>query len=331
MAYVVVGATSWGLTLLRLLQNNGHEVELCVRDDAERSALRAARGLTRLPEVELDDAVRLSIPADVSTQPEGIVAAVPAQSLHDTLSGLPFERSVSILSAAKGIEHGTHRLMSEVIRDCGWAPEHISALSGPNLAQEIVRWLPAAAVVASAGLEDAARWQDALSGATFRVYSSRDVAGIELAGAMKNVIAIAAGAAVGLGLGANTIAAILTRGLAEMTRLGAALGADPLTFLGLAGIGDLAATCYSPLSRNRRLGELLATGLSTPEALAEIGEAVEGASTAPVAVELARLHGVELPIARQVTDVLEGRSTIQEAMALLLNRPPTTETEQRRS
>lgn len=327
---MVVGATSWGLTLLWLLRNSGHEVELCVRDDEEREAVGAARGLPRLPEVELDDAVRLSIPADVSTQPDGIVVAVPAQALYDTLSRLPFERSVSVLSAAKGIEHGTHRLMSEVIRDCGWQPEHISALSGPNLAHEIVRWLPAAAVVASVVPDDAARWQEALSSATFRVYSSRDVSGVELAGAMKNVIAIAAGAAVGLGLGANTIAAILTRGLAEMTRLGVALGADPLTFLGLAGIGDLAATCYSPLSRNRRLGELLATGLSAPEALTEIGEAVEGAATAPVAVELARLNGVELPIARQVADVLEGHSTVQEAMALLLNRPPTTETEQRR-
>ena len=329
MAFVVVGATSWGVTIAWLLRNNGYEVELCVRHDGERESVRAAGGLARLPEVQLDPAVVLSTPANVTRQPAGVVVAVPAQSVRPTLAALPIDRSVPILSAAKGIEHGTYRLMSEVIEDCGWASRRIAALSGPNLAHEIVRWLPAAAVVASLDSDEATAWQQALSSSTFRVYSSADVRGVEVAGAIKNVIAIAAGAAVGLGLGANTIAAIVTRGLAEMTRLGTALGADPLTFLGLAGIGDLSATCYSPLSRNRRLGELLAAGLNAADALAEIGEAVEGAATAPVAVELGRRRGIELPIAEQVTAVLEGRTTVREAMAALLGRPPTSEAEPR--
>ncbi len=329
MAFVVVGATSWGVTIAWLLRNNGHDVELCLRHDGEREAVRAAGGLSRLPEVQLDPAVVLSTPADVTSQPDGMVVAVPAQSVRPTLAALPIDRSVPVLSAAKGIEHGSYRLMSEVIEDCGWAAGRIAALSGPNLAREIVRWLPAAAVVASLDSDEATRWQRALSSSTFRVYSSADIRGVEVAGAIKNVIAIAAGAAVGLGLGANTIAAIVTRGLAEMTRLGTGLGADPLTFLGLAGIGDLSATCYSPLSRNRRLGELLAAGLGATEALAEIGEAVEGAATAPVAVELGRRRGIELPIAEQVTAVLEGRATVHEAMAALLSRPPTSEAELR--
>jgi len=325
-SFVVVGATSWGITLAWLLRNNGHALDLCVRNEREREAVEAARGLARLPEVKLDPDVRISTPVDVIRRPDGVVVAVPAQAVRNTLSSLPLERSVPVLSATKGIEHGTSKLMNEVIRDCGWPGDMVSVLSGPNLAHEIVRWLPAAAVIASATQGESQRWQRAFSSGTFRVYSSGDVVGVELAGALKNVIAIAAGAAVGLGLGANTIAAILTRGLAEMTRMGTALGADPMTFQGLAGIGDLAATCYSPLSRNRHLGELLASGLAPAAALAEIGEAVEGAATAPVAVALGRQYGVELPIAEQVSAVLDGRTTVMAAMSDLLTRRPTSET-----
>ncbi|KAA0238140.1 NAD(P)H-dependent glycerol-3-phosphate dehydrogenase [bacterium] len=229
-------------------------------------------------------------------------------------------RSVPVLSAAKGLEHGSRARMSEVFAACGWSPRLGAALSGPNLAHEVARGLPAAAVVACPEETLARRWQEALSGSRFRVYRSTDVVGVEVAGALKNVIAIAAGAAAGLGFGANTMATILTRGLAEMTRLGVALGADPLTFQGLAGVGDLAATCFSPLSRNRRLGELVAGGLSPSAAQDEIGEVVEGISTAPVAVDLGRAHGVELPIAEQVAEALAGRVSVLGALAELLGR-----------
>jgi glycerol-3-phosphate dehydrogenase (NAD(P)+) len=175
-------------------------------------------------------------------------------------------------------------------------------------------------VVACPDEVQAARWQQALSGGTFRAYRSTDVVGVEVAGALKNVIAIAAGAAAGLDFGTNTMATILTRGLAEMTRLGTALGGDPLTFQGLAGVGDLAASCFSPLSRNRRLGELIAKGHSPKDALADIGEVVEGAATAPAAVELGMANRVELPIAAQVAAALEGRITVMGAMAELLGR-----------
>jgi glycerol-3-phosphate dehydrogenase (NAD(P)+) len=180
--------------------------------------------------------------------------------------------------------------------------------------------------VAAATENEAAHWQQALSGGAFRVYSSNDVTGVELGGALKNIIAIAAGACAGLGFGANAIAALMTRGLAEMTRLGVALGARPLTFQGLAGVGDLSATCYSPLSRNRRLGEMLARGATPAAALKEIGEAVEGAATAPVALSLARQQGIEMPITEQVCAVLAGAADIQTAMAGLLARALTSET-----
>ncbi|HXU25189.1 MAG TPA: NAD(P)H-dependent glycerol-3-phosphate dehydrogenase, partial [Tepidiformaceae bacterium] len=183
----------------------------------------------------------------------------------------------------------------------------------------------AAAVVASADPGAAQFWQQAVSGGTFRAYTSGDVIGVELAGALKNVVAIAAGVAWGLGFGANTVAAIMTRGLAEISRLGIALGAEASTFQGLAGIGDLSATCFSPLSRNRQLGELLAAGYSITEAQRSIGQAVEGRATAPVAVVLARRAHVEMPIAEHVTALLEGSESVIEAMGALLERPLTAE------
>jgi len=227
---------------------------------------------------------------------------------------------VPVLSAAKGIELSTGQRMSEVLAQ-RWPVQLIAALSGPNLAHEVGRGLPAAAVVASSGVETALAWQRALATPSFRLYTSSDVVGVELAGALKNVIAIAAGAAVGLHLGANAVAAIVTRGLAEITRFGLALGADAATFSGLAGVGDLTVTCFSPLSRNHRLGELLAAGLSPGDALAQIGEAVEGAATAGVALELAARARVELPIVSEVAAVLAGKRKVSEAMALLLTRP----------
>lgn len=319
--YAVLGATSWGLTLAWLLERNGHAVTVLVRSDPEAAAVAERRGIERLPEVKLGPGAVVLPAGSPPAGVDGLVLAVPLQSLRSSLQAWPMLAAVPALSAAKGIERGTALRASEVVVAAGWARELVSVLSGPNLAHEIVRGMPAAAVVAASDQQQALLWQTALSRGAFRCYSSGDVLGVELAGALKNVIAIAAGAAWGLNFGANAVAAILTRGLAEISRLGLALGAELATFEGLAGVGDLAATCFSPQSRNRRLGELLAQGKTPGEAMAEIGEVVEGAATAPVAMTLAARAGVELPIAAAVAAVVEGRWTVVDAMRELLLRP----------
>lgn len=319
-SFAVVGATSWGVTLAWLLATNGNEVTIITRTREEADAVAKRRGLERLPGAVLPASVSILHAHAAAGAPDGIVFAVPARALRENIASLHLDR-VPALSAAKGIEPGTGLRMTEVLIDCHWRPEDVAALSGPNLSHEVVRGMPAAAVVASASPERAGEWQQALAGHSFRTYTSGDVIGVELAGALKNVVAIAAGAGWGLDFGANAVAAIMTRGLAEMTRLGVALGARAATFQGLAGVGDLAATCFSPLSRNRRLGELLARGRTPQAAISEIGEAVEGAWTAPVVLELAKQTDVELPIAARVSDVMEGRCSVAEAMSQLLNRP----------
>lgn len=322
--FAVVGATSWGLTLAWLLRSSGHSVLIVTRNPDEADSLNSRHGLERLPELRLPDDIA-AVTAPVGTELDGAVIAIPAQSVRATIASAGLSRETPLLSAAKGIELASGELMTDVLGELGWEPARVSALSGPNLAHEIVRGLPAAAVIASASRQEAERWQAALSRPTFRTYTSDDVAGVQLAGAYKNVIAIAAGACWGLQFGANAVSTVMTRGLAEMTRLGLAMGADQATFLGLAGVGDLATTCFSPLSRNRRFGELLASGRSADAARAEIGEAVEGAATAEVALQLASRLGVDVPICEQVAAVVAGAKTVPEAMAGLLSRPLKSE------
>jgi glycerol-3-phosphate dehydrogenase (NAD(P)+) len=317
----VVGATSWGVTLACLLARNGHDVLLLTRDEREAGAVRVQRGIARLPGAVLPESVSVAVTDVVTSEPGGTLIAVPARAVLATAATL--RCAGPLLSATKGLTEDGGRISASLLRQFPDKP--VAALSGPNLSHEIVAGLPAAAVVACADPETARLWQAALSGPTFRVYTSNDAVGVELGGALKNVIAIAAGAAWGLGLGTNAVAAVMTRGLAEMTRLGVALGADPLTFQGLAGIGDLSATCFSDLSRNRRLGELLAAGVPAADAIARIGEAVEGVATAPVALALARQCRVETPITEAVTAVLEGRQNVARAMSELLARPPARE------
>lgn len=318
--FVVAGATSWGVTLAHLLVNGGAEVTLLARTPDEAATVERERGLARLPGFALSPAVRVRSTDAAPAHPDGIVIAAPAQSFRATAEIPALSREVPVLSAAKGIEHGSLLRMSEVLAACGWPGERISALSGPNLAREIVAGLPAASTVASVRESQAEMWQRALSTSRFRVYRSSDLAGVELGGALKNVVAIAAGVGAGLGLGANTLAALTTRGLAELTRLAVAEGASAATLLGLAGVGDLMATCYSPLSRNHRFGERLAAGDTPEQALAAAGGVVEGAATAPVALALAARHGLELPIAEQVNAVIAGERSVNDALEALLSR-----------
>ncbi|WP_322796001.1 NAD(P)H-dependent glycerol-3-phosphate dehydrogenase [Tepidiforma sp.] len=323
--FAVLGATSWGVTLAALLERAGHDVTLIVRSELEAHAVRAAGGLPRLAEHPvLSHRVHLTpapLEPSIAAALTGALVAVPSHAFRASVEAAGLPRALPVVSAAKGLELSTGSRLTQVLEDLGFARERIGALSGPNLAHEIIQGLPAAAVVAVPDLALGDLWQASLSSGTFRVYSSADVLGVELAGALKNVVAIAAGAAWGLGFGANAVAAIMTRGLAEMTRLGVALGAEAATFQGLAGVGDLAATCFSPLSRNRRFGELLARGLSPTAAAAEIGETVEGAVTAAAALRLAGSVGVELPITAEVAAVIGGERTVPEAMARLLGRP----------
>lgn len=321
--YAVVGATSWGVTLAWLLLRNGLAVTLVTRNEDEASSVRERRGILRMPDVVLAGEFDAVAVANFSPDVSGAVVAVPAQSLRATMLSME-TGGVPLLSAAKGIERSTGKRMSEVLAEVSPGAA-IAVISGPNLSREVVAGLPAAAVIACSDGPAAQAWQKALSGGAFRGYTSSDVVGVELGGALKNVVAIAAGAAWGLEFGANAVATIMTRGLAEMTRLGVAMGAHALTFQGLAGVGDLAASCYSPLSRNRRLGELLAEGRTTAAAIAEIGEAVEGVATAHVALQLAQAYGVAMPLAEEVAAVLDGQRTVAEAMGRLLNRPLRSE------
>lgn len=319
-AFLVAGATSWGMTLAHLLAQGGAEVTLLARTSGEADTVDRDRGLDRLPGFQLPEAVAVR-PIDAAPGgADGIVMAVPAQAFRATADHPSLSRETPVLSAAKGIEHGSLLRMSEVLAACGWRAGRISALSGPNLAREIVAGLPAASTVASIEEAEAEMWQHALSTSRFRVYRSTDLVGVELGGALKNVVAIAAGVAAGLGLGANALASLTTRGLAEITRLAMAEGASPAALLGLAGVGDLMASCYSPLSRNHRFGERLAAGDTPAQALAAAGGVVEGAATAPVALALAARHGLDLPIAEQVNAVIDGERSVTEALEALLSR-----------
>jgi glycerol-3-phosphate dehydrogenase (NAD(P)+) len=302
---VVVGSTSWGTTLAVLLARNGHDLTLWTRTQEEASALQTSRTSWRRP--ELSFAASKLVNADVAGIGGGDVVrlAVPSGSLRANLERVaPFiHPDATVVSAVKGIEPETGLRMSELIAAAGVAPERVLALSGPNFAPEIASGLPAATVVA--GPDAPAREaQKLLNSPLFRVYTSDDIAGVEVGGALKNVVAIACGLCDGLGYGANARAALITRALAEITRLGVAAGARPMTFLGLAGMGDLILTCQSDISRNRRLGLALAAGMTLEAASASVHGVVEGAVTARSIPNLARKYGVEMPVCAGLHAVL---------------------------
>jgi len=315
---VVVGGGSWGTAFSVLLRDRGHQVALACRDPEQAAAIRASGHNPRYQtKADLAGVSPCSIQGAPFEEADLIVVAVPSRSFGEVVSDLPGHAPV--LSLTKGLDPATGARLSALVHD-----HPVAVLSGPNIADEIVAGLPAAAVVASSDASLALSLQDAINSTAFRIYVNEDVVGVELCAAAKNVIALAAGGADGLHLGDNAKAALVTRGLVEMGRLAESAGGKPETFSGLAGMGDLIVTCWSPSGRNRRAGELIARGASAERAQAEIGMVVEGLTTAPVLRDLARRLGIEMPITEGVCAVLEGTG-LDELVGRLMGREPTTE------
>ena len=324
----VIGAGAWGTTLAVLLADAQRPVSLRAQSSETAERLAHARTNERyLPGVVFPPNVRVVTDDAYLGEPHRFyVLAVPSAHVRTTLEtvGPLLDPEAPILLVVKGIEERTHLRMTQVVDDV-LPGRRVGALSGPNLAREIAGGKPAGSVIASEDAELASELASVLSSDRFRVYTNPDVIGVELCGALKNVVALAAGMVDGLGFGDSAKAGIITRGLAEMTRLGVAAGAHPLTFAGLAGVGDLIATCMSPLSRNRRAGELIASGVPWPEARERLTGVAEGVDTVAGALELAASHGVEMPIAEQVRAVVfEGRAPLA-AVAELMARAPKDE------
>ncbi len=320
----VVGAGAWGTTLARLVARVEPVTLLCHSPETAARIVATGRNEARLPGVDLPaTVVATADPAVLVAAIDLIIFAAPSAHLRTTVTALVphLPAEADLLSVVKGLEGDTLLRMSEVVAEAAAVPvARIAALSGPNLAAEVARNLPASAVVAAADPALAERVAVRLARRRFRLYVNEDILGVELCGALKNVIAIAAGAAEALGFGDNGKAGLLTRGLAEMTRLGIAAGANPLTFAGLAGMGDLIATAGSPLSRNHRLGEELAKGRSWTDIEATMPGTAEGAYTVRAALALAERFGVELPIAREVSRALFEGKSVQRCLVDLLAR-----------
>ena len=328
-AITVLGAGSWGTALAMQLARNGTPVWLWGRDRAHLAQLAGERANARyLPGIPFPEGLQLEpeLPRAVSCA-EQLLLAVPSHAFRDTLHQLrPLLRAgMAIAWASKGLETGSGKLLHQILAE--ELGEHPSAvISGPTFAGEVARGLPTAVTIASTDPVTAGLFASALHGGVFRVYTGSDVVGVELGGACKNVLAIATGIADGLGFGANTRAALITRGLAELTRLGISLGGHPETFMGLAGLGDLVLTCTDDQSRNRRLGLALGQGNDLESALQAIGQAVEGVRSAPEIGRLARQQGIEMPITEQVCRVLHRECSAQAAVEALLGREQKAET-----
>ncbi|WP_031508239.1 NAD(P)H-dependent glycerol-3-phosphate dehydrogenase [Streptomyces megasporus] len=326
----VYGTGSWGTAFAMVLADAGCEVTLWGR----RAELAEAVNTTRtnpdyLPGVTLPETVRATTdPAEAAADAEFTVLAVPSQTLRGNLTAwtplLPAD--TVLVSLMKGVELGTAKRMSEVIEEVtGAGPDRIAVLSGPNLAREIAERQPAASVVACRDEDVARRLQAACHTPYFRPYTNTDVVGCELGGAVKNVIALAVGIADGMGLGDNAKASLITRGLAETTRLGLAMGADAHTFAGLAGMGDLVATCSSPLSRNNTFGHNLGKGMTLEETIAATRQTAEGVKSCESVLDLARRHGVEMPITETVVGIVHEGKPPLVALKELMSRSAKAE------
>jgi glycerol-3-phosphate dehydrogenase (NAD(P)+) len=326
----VYGTGSWGTAFAAVLADAGTTVRMWGRRPEVVAQVNAGVNEDYLPELRLPSTVTAtSDPGEAAEGADVVVLAVPSQTLRDNLShwGHVLPRDAAVVSLMKGVELGTTQRMSEVIEDvAGVEEERVVIVSGPNLAREIAAKQPAASVVASRSTAMAERVAAACAAPYFRPYTGHDVVGTEIAGATKNVIALAVGMAEGLGMGDNSKASIITRGLAETMRLGTALGGEAPTFAGLAGVGDLIATCMSPLSRNHSFGVRLGQGMSVDEVVAVTRQTAEGVKSCTSILELARNHGVDVPIIEQVDAMIQHGRTAQEVVAALLARPRKAET-----
>ena len=327
----VVGTTTWGTTLALRLCSNGVPSSLLARTDGEaRQIIKDGENRRFLPGISLpSDLAITASTSDALAAAEVIVMAVPSQRFRQNLQWIrdSLGSDAIVVSAAKGLEMETGNPMSAVFTDempAGFVRRYC-VLSGPNLAKEVLAGRPASSVVASNDLEAARKVQRMLMSSRFRVYTNDDVIGVELAGALKNIIAIGSGICDGLGYGDNAKAAFITRGLAEITRLGVKAGANPLTFAGLAGLGDVAATCFSRLSRNRYVGEQLARGLTLTDVLDSMENVAEGVHTTAAARKLAKKLRVEMPIVEATHQILFQGLELNEAVTRLMGRPPRSE------
>ena len=325
----VIGAGSWGTTVAALVATNAPATLWARRPElAQEIAVDHVNG-SYLPGIQLPD--RLGATASLEEAVVGadvVVMGVPSHGFRSVTAELAphLGATTPVISLAKGIEQDSLKRMTEVVVDVApGSSRPVGVLTGPNLAREVLAGHPTASVVGMADDDIAAELQHLFSSGMFRVYTNPDVIGCEIAGALKNVIAIAAGMTDGMGFGDNTRAALVTRGLAELTRLGIAIGGDPLTFSGLAGMGDLVATCISHQSRNRHVGEALGQGRKIDEIVAEMRMVAEGVKTSGPVVELAARHCVEMPIAEQVAAVIRDGKTVPEAITALMQREAKTE------
>ncbi|MGD8591467.1 MAG: NAD(P)H-dependent glycerol-3-phosphate dehydrogenase [Gammaproteobacteria bacterium] len=326
----VIGAGSWGTALAILLSRNGENTSLWARDEQKIAAMERARCNQRyLPDIQLPPALNLSADLNaVVNSCQDLLVVVPSHAFRGTLETLrPLMRdNQRLMWATKGFEPHTCKLLHEVVADVFGENIHTAVISGPTFAKEVAKGLPTAVTVASKNDSFAHQVAERLHDETFRAYTSDDVTGVEVGGCVKNVLAIAAGIADGLGFGANTRAALITRGLVEIMRLGDSVGGHRETFMGLAGLGDLVLTCTDNLSRNRRFGLAMGQGLSKEDALASIDQVVEGMQAAREVHNLATKLDVEMPITEQVYEVLYQNKSPREAVHDLLARQQKAET-----
>jgi len=321
----VMGAGSWGTAFALVLADAGNEVNIWGRRAEVCDTINNDRENTEyLPGIVMPDSISATTDAGEALADRAIVVlAVPSQQLRANLESWAhlIPKDAIMVSLMKGVELGTHKRMSEVIAEItGAGPERIAVVTGPNLAREIANREPAASVVACQDQGVAERLQKLMHSPAFRPYTNTDVIGCELGGTTKNIIGLAVGVCVGLGFGDNTKASVITRGLAETARLGIAIGADPQTFSGLAGMGDLVATCSSPLSRNRTFGEKLGQGLTVDEVAAQTRQIAEGVKSCISVSELAKAYGVEMPIVEHVAALIAGEMTPIELVSALISR-----------
>jgi glycerol-3-phosphate dehydrogenase (NAD(P)+) len=316
----VIGGGAWGTALAQTCARAGRKVTLWEYDAGNAEHLSRKRESRFLPGVKLHESIAVTVDLTVVAQTDAVLLVVPAQALRPTLAALSpvIAAGTPLVACAKGIERGTRRFMTEIVAEC--APGALPAiLSGPSFAADVARGLPTAVTVAAADAGVAAALAHAMNSGTFRPYHSTDVRGVELGGATKNVLAIAAGIVSGRGLGASALAAMTTRGFAELVRFGRACGARTETMMGLSGLGDLILTCGTPQSRNFSCGVALGRGE------APSGKLAEGVFTAPVLLEMARDKGIDMPISAAVAAVLQGSLTVDAAIESLLTRPLKSE------